>query len=154
MFTTSSILCHSGTSDAIIANNPSLVKAVFRERLEQERSKALLGGGQSRIDKQHARGSLTARERMELLFDQGTFSEVDQLKAHRCVDFGMGDESKQFPGDGIVAGYVVGLMNFQSYPHAFFQSSQLIMFYYTCVYLFSYGLINNRVVYAFSQGRW
>ncbi|CAB9508327.1 Propionyl-CoA carboxylase beta chain [Seminavis robusta] len=91
------------------AVDPSSLKASFRERLDNERSKALLGGGQKRIDKQHTRGSLTARERIELLFDPGTFHELDQLKAHRCVDFGMDGESKQFPGDGIVTGH--GLVN-------------------------------------------
>lgn len=97
---------------------PSLMKAAFRGKLKEERVKALMGGGQARIDKQHNRGSLTARERMELLFDDGIFQELDQLKSHRCVEFGMNVESKQFPGDGVVTGH---------------------------------GLINGRVVYAFSQ---
>ena len=83
--------------------DPALVKTRFLERLNDERSKALLGGGQDRIDRQHARGSLTARERLELLFDDGTFHEVDQLKAHRCTEFGM--DRKEFPGDGIVTGH-------------------------------------------------
>ena len=87
--------------------DPSLMKAAFRELLAEERAKALLGGGQARIDKQHAKGSLTARERLELLFDNdGSFLELDQLKSHRCVDFGMNDASKHFPGDGVVTGYV------------------------------------------------
>jgi acetyl-CoA carboxylase carboxyltransferase component len=63
-----------------------------------------MGGGQKRIDKQHAKGSLTARERLELLFDGGKYLELDQLKAHRCVDFEMDADDKQFPGDGIVTG--------------------------------------------------
>ena len=62
-----------------------------------------MGGGQARIDKQHAKGSLTARERMELFFDSGSFTEIDQLKAHRCSEFGM--DKKHFPGDGIVTGH-------------------------------------------------
>lgn len=82
--------------------DPSLLKQSFRERLARERQASLMGGGQARIDKIHARGSLTARERLELLFDPGSFNEVDQLKAHRCTQFGM--ESKSFPGDGIVTG--------------------------------------------------
>lgn len=51
--------------------NPSVMKLKFQERLEKEREQALMGGGQKRIDKQHAKGSLTARERIELLFDKG-----------------------------------------------------------------------------------
>lgn len=86
-----------------LQTDPSLVKAAFRERLEQERQAALMGGGQARIDKQHAKGSLTARERMELFFDSGSFTEIDQLKAHRCSEFGM--DKKHFPGDGIVTGH-------------------------------------------------
>lgn len=88
-------------------HDPSVLKQVFRERLAEQREKALLGGGQARIDKQHNRGSLTARERLEILFDAGSFREVDQLKAHRCTEFGM--PNKSFPGDGIVTGR--GLIN-------------------------------------------
>ena len=80
-----------------------MIKSAFREKLAEERTKAKLGGGQNRIDRQHARGSLTARERLELLFDTDTFFELDQLKAHRCTEFGMAD--KEFPGDGIVTGH-------------------------------------------------
>ena len=80
------------------------MKLAFRDRLKAEQEKALIGGGQKRIDKQHAKGSLTARERLELLFDGGEFHEFDQLKAHRCVDFEMDQDDKQFPGDGIVTG--------------------------------------------------
>jgi hypothetical protein len=87
--------------------HPSIIKAKFKDRLQAEREAALMGGGQKRIDRQHAKGSLTARERIELLFDDGTFQELDQLKAHRCTEFGMAD--KQFPGDGIVTGH--GLVN-------------------------------------------
>lgn len=90
-----------------VEHEPSLIKAAFREQLAQEREKALLGGGERRIDKLHARGSLTARERIELLFDDGTFQELDQLKAHRCTEFGMDDVN--MPGDGIVTGH--GLIN-------------------------------------------
>jgi acetyl-CoA carboxylase carboxyltransferase component len=111
-------LQQADAADAFLTH-PSRIKLAFREQLALEREKALLGGGQKRVDKQHARGSLTARERLELLFDKDTFQELDQLKAHRCTEFGMDDESKQFPGDGIVTGH---------------------------------GLVNGRVVYAFSQG--
>ena len=66
-----------------LETDPTMLKNAFRERLKAERRKALEGGGQDRIDKIHKRGSLTARERLELLFDPGTFTEMDQLKAHR-----------------------------------------------------------------------
>jgi len=72
------------------------------EELEKRRAKAALGGGQARIDAQHARGKLTARERVELLLDEGSFEEYDRLKEHRCEDFGMGDS--KIPGDGVVTG--------------------------------------------------
>src|SRR6476620_671760 len=65
--------------------------------------RAELGGGPDRLKRQHAAGKLTARERMELLFDPGTFEEVDKLVTHRCVDFGMADQ--QVPGDGVVTGH-------------------------------------------------
>jgi propionyl-CoA carboxylase beta chain len=83
--------------------DPAVVKAAFRDQLVLERQKAFMGGGQARMDRQHARGSLTARERLELLFDHNSFFELDQLKAHRCTDFGM--EKSQFPGDGVITGH-------------------------------------------------
>jgi propionyl-CoA carboxylase beta chain len=86
-----------------VADDPSQVKRRFRELLENQRQQAQLGGGPKRIEKQHARGSLTARERLELLFDPNTFVEVDELKMHRATEFGMA--SKHFPGDGIVTGH-------------------------------------------------
>src|SRR5436305_2113763 len=65
--------------------------------------RAELGGGAARLEKQHAAGKLTARERMELLFDAGSFEEVDKLVTHRCRDFGM--DQHLVPGDGVVAGH-------------------------------------------------
>src|SRR2546426_699819 len=65
--------------------------------------RAELGGGADRLERQHAAGKLTARERIELLFDPGTFEEVDKLVTHRCLDFGMADQI--VPGDGVVAGH-------------------------------------------------
>jgi len=62
-----------------------------------------LGGGEINIKKQHEKGKLTARERLELLLDDGSFREYDKLKSHRCTDFGM--ESQQHPGDGVVTGH-------------------------------------------------
>lgn len=93
--------------DDAFLSDPSLIKLKFKERLQEEREKAVLGGGQQRIDRQHAKGSLTARERIALLFDEGTFQEMDQLKAHRCTEFGM--DEVNFPGDGIITGH--GLVN-------------------------------------------
>jgi propionyl-CoA carboxylase beta chain len=71
--------------------------------LEEKEQQALLGGGQKRIDAQHAKGKLTARERVELLLDPGTFEEIGMLVTHRCTDFGL--EHEQYLGDGVVTGY-------------------------------------------------
>jgi propionyl-CoA carboxylase beta chain len=65
------------------------------EEVEQRREQARLGGGQKRIDAQHAKGKLTARERLEVLLDEGSFEEYDMYKTHRCTDFGM--EPRCFP---------------------------------------------------------
>ncbi len=73
------------------------------DELERRRETARMGGGQRRIDVQHSKGKLTARERIELLLDEGSFEEFDMFVAHRCTDFGM-DEQK-FPGDGVVTGW-------------------------------------------------
>ncbi len=73
------------------------------EQLDKKRQAARLGGGQRRIDAQHHRGKLTARERIELLFDPDTFEEWDMFMEHRCKDFGM--DSQTIPGDGVVTGY-------------------------------------------------
>ena len=59
------------------------------EKLDERRAEARLGGGAKRIEAQHARGKLTARERIELLLDKGSFEEFDMFVQHRCVDFGM-----------------------------------------------------------------
>ena len=75
---------------------------VLRE-LENRREKARLGGGQRRIDSQHAKGKLTARERVELLLDEASFEEFDMFVAHRCTDFGMADDRPA--GDGVVTGW-------------------------------------------------
>ena len=72
------------------------------DRLEQKRAAARLGGGQKRIDAQHAKGKLTARERIEVLLDEGSFEELDMYVEHNCVDFGMDDQ--HIPGDGVVTG--------------------------------------------------
>ena len=73
------------------------------EQLDRKRKAAELGGGPRRIDAQHKKGRLTARERIELLFDDGSFEEWDMFVEHRCTDFGMADN--KIPGDGVVTGY-------------------------------------------------
>jgi propionyl-CoA carboxylase beta chain len=73
------------------------------EELRERREKAMLGGGAAAIERQHSRGKLTARERIDLLVDEGTFEETDPFKVHRCHHFGM--QQKIFPGDGVVTGW-------------------------------------------------
>ncbi|MGE0316005.1 MAG: acyl-CoA carboxylase subunit beta [Lautropia sp.] len=73
------------------------------EQLESKRSLARLGGGERRIDAQHRKGKLTARERLDLLLDDGSFEEWDMFVEHRCADFGMA--ANKIPGDGVVTGY-------------------------------------------------
>lgn len=73
------------------------------ERLEERRAQARLGGGEKRIEAQHGRGKLTARERIELLLDRGSFEEFDMFVEHRSTDFGM--EKVKIPGDGVVTGW-------------------------------------------------
>ena len=70
--------------------------------MERRRAAARLGGGQKRIDAQHAKGKLTARERLEILLDEGSFEELDMYVEHNCTDFGMQDQV--IPGDGVVTG--------------------------------------------------
>ncbi len=72
-------------------------------QLEEKREQARLGGGEKRIASQHAKGKLTARERIELLLDPGSFEEWDMFVEHRCTDFGMAEN--KIPGDGVVIGY-------------------------------------------------
>ena len=72
-------------------------------RLQEKRAAALAGGGKRRVDAQHAKGKLTARERLSALFDADTFREWDMFVEHDCSDFGMQDN--RIPGDGVVIGY-------------------------------------------------
>src|SRR5689334_10442332 len=74
------------------------------DELERRRAEAVLGGGQARIDAQHKRGKLTARERIDLLLDHGSFEEFDMFVQHRSTDFGM-DKAEKIPGDGVVTGW-------------------------------------------------
>ena len=73
------------------------------KKLDAKRAQARLGGGERRVVNQHAKGKLTARERLELLLDEGSFEEWDMFVEHRCTDFGMADT--KVPGDGVVTGY-------------------------------------------------
>ena len=92
---------NGGMSSAARAERLALLDP--RERLAALNAQAELGGGQERIDKQHQDGKLTARERIELLLDPGSFIELDKFKTHRNDDFGM--ENKKILGDGVVTGY-------------------------------------------------
>ncbi|MDR0510368.1 MAG: acyl-CoA carboxylase subunit beta [Rikenellaceae bacterium] len=71
--------------------------------LARERDKAMLGGGEKRIKSQHAKGKYTARERIEMLLDEGSFAELDMFVKHRCTNFGI--EKESYYGDGVVTGY-------------------------------------------------
>ncbi len=73
------------------------------DQLEARRAEAHRGGGQRRIDAQHAKGKLTARERIEVLLDEGSFEEYDMYVTHRCTDFGMPEQ--KIAGDGVVTGW-------------------------------------------------
>ena len=77
------------------------------KRLGEKREEARLGGGERRIEIQHAKGKLTARERLEILLDAGSFEEWDMFVEHRCQDFGMGEQ--RVAGDGVVTGH--GMIN-------------------------------------------
>ena len=73
------------------------------EQLREMKEKVAQGGGEKRIESQHAKGKLTARERLNILFDEDSFVEIDVFVKHRCNNFGM--EEKDLPGDGVVTGY-------------------------------------------------
>ena len=73
------------------------------EELRRRHDAAEAGGGSERRERQHKEGKLSARERVELLLDEGSFEELDKLVTHRCRDFGMDEQI--VPGDGVVSGY-------------------------------------------------
>ena len=73
------------------------------EELDRRRAQARAGGGQKRIDAQHAKGKLTARERLDLLLDEDSFEEFDMFVEHRSHDFGMA--AQRIPGDGVITGW-------------------------------------------------
>lgn len=81
---------------------PSALKNAFRKRLNDMREESLQLGGEARVAKQHASGKLTARERIDLLFDEGTFRETDRFVTHDCDHFGMGQH--RYLGDGVITG--------------------------------------------------
>ncbi|MFN8523028.1 MAG: acyl-CoA carboxylase subunit beta [Chloroflexota bacterium] len=89
--------------DATGGHTASGTTAAKLAYLEEQRRVALLGGGARRIEAQHARGKLTARERIDLLLDPGTFQELDAMVVHRATDFGLADE--KYLGDGVVTGW-------------------------------------------------
>ena len=74
-------------------------------KIMELKTQAKLGGGEDRINEQHVKGKLTARERLEILLDEGSFEEFDLLKTHRCSYFGM--ENKKVHSDGVITGYGV-----------------------------------------------
>jgi len=73
------------------------------DRMRALREKTLAGGGAKAVERQHEQGKLTARERLDLLLDEGSFVELDRYVEHQCDSFGM--EAKKFPGDGVVTGH-------------------------------------------------
>jgi propionyl-CoA carboxylase beta chain len=77
--------------------------SIVLDELDKRRRDARLGGGQKRIDAQHQKGKLTARERLDVLLDEGSFEEYDLFVTHRSVDFGM--EEQKIAGDGVVTGW-------------------------------------------------
>lgn len=77
--------------------------------IKDKRASAMMGGGQKRIDAQHKKGKLTARERIDVLLDDGTFTEYDMFVEQRCTDFGMDDDKNKFSGDSVVTGH--GMIN-------------------------------------------
>ncbi len=92
-------------------------------RFEELDKRASLGGGVDKIEKQHAQGKMTARERIGMLLDKGTFNELDKLVNHRCTNFGM--EKKQIAGDGMVTGYgkIDGRPSLAGYASIFYQNT-------------------------------
>jgi len=90
----------TGAASALASKPKAMVTA---ERIAALEARALEGGGAKRTEAQHAKGKLTARERLAVLLDPGSFHETDMIKAHRCTDFGM--ERNRMPGDGVVTGH-------------------------------------------------
>src|SRR6185436_16116182 len=96
------MVCLWRDSDPATGRGESEMKDIL-DRLEKRREEARLGGGKARIEAQHKRGKLTARERIELILDKGSFEEFDMFVEHRSNEFGM--EKSKIPGDGVVTGW-------------------------------------------------
>eukprot|EP00276_Gloeochaete_wittrockiana_P004307 CAMPEP_0184665312 /NCGR_PEP_ID=MMETSP0308-20130426/56645_1 /TAXON_ID=38269 /ORGANISM="Gloeochaete witrockiana, Strain SAG 46.84" /LENGTH=538 /DNA_ID=CAMNT_0027109231 /DNA_START=18 /DNA_END=1634 /DNA_ORIENTATION=+ len=91
------------TGSEILGTLPPVKETPIQRRISEKKNAALVGGGADRIEKQHSKGKLTARERLSVLLDRDSFREYDMLVEHRCFDFGM--EKIRIPGDGVVAGH-------------------------------------------------
>ncbi len=98
-FAMSQAICHGEQAKG---QNRDLTLSANIAEMEKRRAAAQMGGGQKRIDAQHAKGRLTARERLLILLDEGSFEELDAYVEHNCVDFGM--DAQKIPGDGVVTG--------------------------------------------------
>jgi len=101
----SALTCQRNYAEGLSASVLNSLKV--KESLKEKRAQALLGGGQKRIDAQHKKGKLTARERIDLLLDEGSFVEYGAFMEHRCYDFAM--EKEKYLGDSVVTGR--GLVN-------------------------------------------
>ena len=86
-----------------VKENRDMWDQKYREELKKRRNAAVAGGGERRIENQHRKGKLTARERLDYLFDRGTFEELNTLIEAQDTRFGM--DQKRIPGDGVVIGY-------------------------------------------------
>ncbi|WP_232342939.1 acyl-CoA carboxylase subunit beta [Halosimplex litoreum] len=93
----------SDASDDTTEGSATPAEETALEELRRRREESRIGGGEERIERQHARGKMTAHERVEYLLDDGTFTEIDPFVEHRATSFGM--EEKEFPGDAVVTGY-------------------------------------------------
>jgi propionyl-CoA carboxylase beta chain len=100
MFSSTSTSCYKARRNQV---TPGLPMKTILDSLDERRAGAKKGGGEKRVEAQHKRGKLTARERIELLLDKGSFEEFDMFVEHRSVEFGM--EKNKVPGDGVVTGW-------------------------------------------------
>ncbi|KAF8783237.1 Propionyl-CoA carboxylase beta chain like protein [Argiope bruennichi] len=90
--------------DSVRASSSGIAHTVnVKKQIEERRKRAIIGGGDKRIEAQHRKGKLTARERIQLLMDVGSFVEYDMFSEHTCTDFGM--EKEKYPGDSVVTGH-------------------------------------------------
>ena len=91
----------NGIIDQFISHHYSMTNKI--SELTEKQEQARLGGGQDRIDSQHSKGKMTARERLHFLLDEGSFEEIGMLVTHRTSDFGM--DKEMYYGDGVITGY-------------------------------------------------